>query len=230
MTTRSDRLQRGEHLRPRRLALHRAPLALEPAHRSIAVEADHEPVRRLARLAQQRDVARMQQVEATVGEADALPPRAPSSDRLQRRTERHDLGFRGREVARPHRAEQVGGMHRRGACLADRDPCAAAFASWAAAMRSAPLAERCGKGRHHRVARAGDVEHLPRLRREVGDAAVGRDDRHAVAAARDQDRAERWRVMGLRQGSDDGLVGRHALPRREPELGAGWEVSTVAPA
>ena len=63
-------------------------------------------------------------------------------------------------------------MHRRGACLADRDA-GSRVRELGGGDEVRALAEGGGKRRHHRIAGAGDVEHLPRLRREMGDAAVG---------------------------------------------------------
>src|SRR5262249_17905672 len=39
-----DRFQRRQHFGPRALFLHRAPLAFQPAYRSVAVQPDHQPV------------------------------------------------------------------------------------------------------------------------------------------------------------------------------------------
>src|SRR4051794_38972274 len=63
-----DRLQRRQHFRARALRLHRTALALQPAHRGIAVETDNQPVAGATRRGQYPDVAGMQDVETAVGE------------------------------------------------------------------------------------------------------------------------------------------------------------------
>src|SRR4051812_48395256 len=65
-----DRLQRRQHFGPRALVLHRTILTLEPLHRSVAVEADDQPIAGAARRGQNLDVTGMQDVETAVGEAD----------------------------------------------------------------------------------------------------------------------------------------------------------------
>src|SRR6266567_5312864 len=63
------RFERGQHLGARMDVLQRAALALQPPHRGIVVEADHQTVADAARLRQQLDVTAMQEVEAAIGEA-----------------------------------------------------------------------------------------------------------------------------------------------------------------
>jgi len=75
-----DHLQRGQHQRARILVLDRPFGPLEARDRGVGVEADDQAVAALPRLAQQRDMARMQQVEATVGETDAVALVAPLGD------------------------------------------------------------------------------------------------------------------------------------------------------
>ena len=62
---------------------------------------------------------------------------------------------------------------------------AARLARCAASAADAPAAERQPHGGDHRVARAGDVGHLPRRRVEIALAGVGRQP-HALIAARHQ--------------------------------------------
>ena len=54
----------------------------------------------------------------------------------------------------------------------------------------------------------------------MGNATVGGDDRHPVAAARDQDRAQAVPGNEVAASDNDGVVGLQALPRSKPELGA----------
>src|SRR5258708_16642273 len=64
-----DRLQRRQHFRPRALVLNRAPLALQPLCRGVAVQADDQAIAGAARPGQNLDVAGMQNIEAAVGES-----------------------------------------------------------------------------------------------------------------------------------------------------------------
>src|SRR5882672_3316286 len=52
-----DRLQRRQHFGARALILNRTPLALQPLHRGIAVQANHQPVTGATRRGQYLDVA-----------------------------------------------------------------------------------------------------------------------------------------------------------------------------
>ncbi len=66
-----DSFQRSQHFGARLHLLHRTIRALEPRDRSIAVEPEHQPVARSARLRHQLDMPGMQDVETSVGETDA---------------------------------------------------------------------------------------------------------------------------------------------------------------
>src|ERR1700682_3667186 len=72
-----DRLQRRQHFRPRALVLNRTPLALQPLHRGIAVQADNQAITGAARRGQNLNVAGMQNIEAPVGESDSQSLFAP---------------------------------------------------------------------------------------------------------------------------------------------------------
>src|SRR5579883_1809296 len=76
---RIDELERGQHARARELALDRAALALQAPDRFVGIESDDQPVGAAPRLIEQRDVPRMQQVEAAVGEGDARTLLAPGT-------------------------------------------------------------------------------------------------------------------------------------------------------
>ena len=115
--------------------------------------------------------------------------------------------------------QQVGGADRSGACLADRDA-GGRVRELGGGDEVDALAERGGERRHHRISRAGDIEHLARNRPEMGNATVGGDERHAVAAAGDQDRAQAVPGDEVAASDNDGVVGLQALPRSKPELGA----------
>ena len=66
-----DRLKRRQHLGARALVLNRAPVALQPPHRCVAVQTDDQPIAGAARGGQHLDMAGMQNVETAVGESDA---------------------------------------------------------------------------------------------------------------------------------------------------------------
>src|SRR5882672_5729364 len=72
-----DRLQRRQHFGARALVLNRTPLALQPFHRRIAVQSDHQPVTGATRRGQYLDVAGMQNIETAVGETDPQALLAP---------------------------------------------------------------------------------------------------------------------------------------------------------
>src|SRR5215831_15247160 len=75
-----DGVHKGEprqYDRARPLPLYRPCGALEPLHRGVAVEADDQPVATGARLAQELDMPRMEEIEAAVGEAYRQPVPAP---------------------------------------------------------------------------------------------------------------------------------------------------------
>src|SRR6202048_1791733 len=72
-----DRFQRRQYFGAGTLVLNRTPVALQPLHRSIAVQADDQPVAGATRRGQYLDVTGMQNIETPVGEANPqtlLPP------------------------------------------------------------------------------------------------------------------------------------------------------------
>ena len=118
---------------------------LEALDRGVAVEADDEPVGGGARLAQQRDMAGMDQIEAAIGEGDALARGAPALDALQRAFQRHDLRFARQHGRGPaaHPEDRRDGPRR---CRACRRRCRPPY--WRAARpcgRSAPTAKALAK-------------------------------------------------------------------------------------
>ena len=203
----------GEHGSARRLGLHRAACALEPPDARVAVEADDEPVAGRAGLLEQVDVAGMEEIEAAVGEADAPAPAAPALDLLDRRLARKDLAQTAPLGA--ERGEQLLGPRGSSADLADHDaggdvgqPC----------CRGQLEAARYpgGQRRHHRIAGAGDIEHLGRLGRKMLWAGLV-EQRHPVLGPRHQHGAEAVRHAERRGGRDQrGLaVDRHSTGFRK---------------
>ena len=95
---------RGDQLRPLRGGHHRAARALQPPHRGVGVEPDHERVAERAGGLEIADVADVEEIEAAVGEHQPLARRAPA----------------GREAARLVNAED--GRHRSPARPAARPP------------------------------------------------------------------------------------------------------------
>src|SRR5579859_982534 len=65
-----DSLQRRQHFGARALILHRTAITLQPPYRCVAVETDDQPIAGAPRRGQDLDVAGMQDVETTIGEAD----------------------------------------------------------------------------------------------------------------------------------------------------------------
>ena len=96
-----DRLQRRQHFGARALVLNRAPLALQPLHRRIAVQSDHQPVAGATRRGQYLDVTGMQNIETAVGETDpqTLPPPIRNM-RIEAGVVRDDLLLRSEERMR----------------------------------------------------------------------------------------------------------------------------------
>ena len=76
-----DGLERRQHFGARVHLLHRPPSPFKRRSRSVAVEADDEPVAGGARLGQELDVAGVQEIEAAIGEADAQTPLRQSASR-----------------------------------------------------------------------------------------------------------------------------------------------------
>src|SRR5260221_13073644 len=98
-----DRLQRRQHFRPRALVLNRAPLALQPLCRGVAVQADDQAIAGAARPGQNLDVAGMQNIEATVGESDTQSLLAPTQKmRFEAAACRPELFFGREESSRDH--------------------------------------------------------------------------------------------------------------------------------
>src|SRR5258708_27587689 len=94
-----DRLQRRQHFGARALVLNRTPLALQPFHRRIAVQSDHQPVTGATRPGQYLDLAGMPDIETAVGETDPQALLAPVRKlTLEVAACRDDL-FLGREEA-----------------------------------------------------------------------------------------------------------------------------------
>src|SRR5450631_1787722 len=71
-----DRFQCRQYFGAGTLVLHRTPVALQPLRRSIAVQADDQPVAGATRRGQYLDVTGMQNIETPVGESNpqAVPP------------------------------------------------------------------------------------------------------------------------------------------------------------
>ena len=95
-------------------------------------------------------------------------------------------------IALPSAREQLVVADARGAELADDDAAGAVGDRHRLAQRQA-AGEHRGEGGDHRVAGAGDVEHLARLGRDL-HVAGGVEQRHAVLGARQQQRARAERL------------------------------------
>ena len=65
-----DRLQRRQYFGAGTLVLNRAPLALQPLHRCVAVQSDDQAVAGATGRGQYLDVTGMQDIETAVGESD----------------------------------------------------------------------------------------------------------------------------------------------------------------
>ena len=163
-----DRFERRQHLGARVHVLHRPSLALEPLHRRVAVEPDHQPVAGGARLGQQLDVAGMQEIEAAVGEADAQALRGAT-----RRAARRAPTSRTRSSPRARATAAAGCGARSSAAETVAVPrlptttAAAALAARIAGSKPAPAASIDRQHRDHRVAGARHVAHLDRIGRHV---------------------------------------------------------------
>src|SRR3954468_4292544 len=117
-----DGFERRQHFRTRSLVLNGAIGALQPPYRSVAVQPHDQAVAGGARRCQHLDVAGMQDVEAAIGEADALALLLPFRElRVERAGLEHDL-LLGREIGmRQYLSLQLGRTHAGGALLADGD-------------------------------------------------------------------------------------------------------------
>ena len=156
---------------------------VQPADSGIAVNGHDQAISLFGRLLKVRHVARMENVEAAVGEHDALPQAAASGDPLFEIVDEADF------FGRAPRIRQDVGQH----FLSGDGDDADAFdfqpasdvgqpgdISWRKSCRQAH-ADR----RQHHVAGACDVVHLALASRQQLARAVGLNQRDAVAVERD---------------------------------------------
>ena len=146
--------------------LDRAPLALEPRHRRIAVEADHQPVAGARAPASSLTWPGCSRSKQPL----VKPMRRPCARHSASRSSSTSSRTRSFPPARASRPAGCAGAirrrYRRGAALADHDR-GAALAARIAGSKSARSASIDGEHRHHRVARARHVAHLHRIGRHV---------------------------------------------------------------
>src|SRR6187549_92319 len=197
-----DTAQGLQHRRPLQLADQRAIVALEPAHRAIAVEQDDEAVAERPRRLQGADVADVEEVEAAAGRDHAAAPRPHTRRQGERRRDRARRGAQAAQVERPRRGLAVRSVP-----------------IWAPNVRRVlGGGEAAGAAGGHELARGvdgggdglgarraggqggsgGDREAVPRPARvalrgraaELADRLVRLGEQGAVAAARDADRLD----------------------------------------
>ena len=212
--------------------LHRTVRALQPLHRGVAVEPDHQPVAGAARLRQHLDVAGMQDIETAIGEADAQSLPAPVRRAVRRVRRQSNTIFSsaasdacGRMRARSSASETV---------AVPRLPtttAAAALAARIAVSQSAPAASISRQHRDHGVARAGDIAHLDRigrhvdrLRRRAPPASCRRSLRvtstASQSASASQLAARPSAIFGVGVGAAAGRLGQFLAVRRDQRRAA----------
>jgi len=89
-----DKRHSGHHARTGVLIYHRAQGALDPAHRSIGIEPQHEPIAERAGFFEVINMTQMNNIEAAIGKHHALPTGPPLGGLLNSLGKGKDFGGR----------------------------------------------------------------------------------------------------------------------------------------
>ena len=134
-------------------------------------------------------MARVDQVEAAVGEADAQPLPPPYLGPLAQLFRLYDLRLDAQQVAMPQRLRHLARVRHRRADLADDDAGGDVGELGRISQRGAGRQARRQRG-GDRVARARHVEHLACLSRKRVRRTFGIDQHHAIPAEGDEHRPD----------------------------------------
>ena len=215
---RPDRRKTGWPVPPPAPRCHARPAGpFSRATLRIGVQPDHQPVADAARLLQRMHMARIQQVEAAVGEADAAAQPAPAVHLFRRRLARDD--FAQRTALWRQGRQHVLLTDYRGADLADHH-LPAMFARRAATCKSS-LAARPAASAPTIVSPAPEMSQTS----ATSAACAGRPtihQRHALFAAGHQHGAEAVPVTQRRGGGDHRSFGVRGHPGRGGQLPPVW--------
>ena len=194
-----DRFQSRQDLQAFVKILQRSSRTLEPAHGSVVVHCNHQPVTQRPGLFQAIDVARVQQIETTVGHDYLFPPAPAAFERAEQVLRLHPFLRAGASGARIQFSRADG---RRAQFPDGNSGCRVGKAGRLAVTVAG--SKRCRKHRYHGIAGAGDVKHLMCLSRQIDDfTPCPVHQRHAAIAPGNQHGVQRQFVtQGPGSGAD----------------------------